>query len=322
MDGWSLMVHGGAGAIPGPLEAPHRRGCAEAVEEASAAMSQGATALDAVCVAVAALERNPLFNAGVGAALDEDGMPAHDAAAMRGHDLAYGAVGAVVGIQSPIALAKAVLLDGRHCLLVGEGAVRFARRVGHPCVDPVGFETEQSRDAWRRRRAKILAEGWDDARAPWNPGEGLTPNGNTVGAVARTSDGRTAAATSTGGLMMRYAGRVGDTPIAGAGTYARDDWGALSATGHGETMMRTVFAYAALQALDGGANAEPAPILKAALDEATARAGGRGGAIAVRADGRLVHARNTRGMGVAWRYAGQGIQTGFQDEDRVRGRPL
>ncbi|MEM7678033.1 MAG: isoaspartyl peptidase/L-asparaginase [Myxococcota bacterium] len=319
MNGWSVIVHGGAGAIPGPFEADHRKGCSTAVAAAVSVLQSGGTAVDAACAAVVTFERDPLFNAGVGAALDEDGLPAHDAAVMRGHDQAYGGVAAVVGVQSPIELARAVMEDGRHCLLAGPGAVRFARRVGHPVVDPSMFETDRSRTAWKVKRAKIIADGWDDDRAPWNPGEGTAldsdqqPVGNTVGAVVRTADGRTAAATSTGGLLMRYAGRIGDTPIAGAGTYARDDVGALSATGHGETMMRTVFAYVALQAMHG--SEVPHRRLRSALDNATKVGGGRGGAIAILADGRCVHARTTRAMGTAWQYEGGAIQTAFLPEE-------
>ena len=115
--------------------------------------------------------------------------------------------------------------------------------------------------------------------------------------------------------MMRYAGRVGDTPIAGAGTYARDDVGALSATGHGETMMRTVFAYAALAEM--AAAERPYTALRAALDRATAVAGGRGGAIAILGNGRIVHARNTRAMGTAWQREGGPVQTAFLPEDET-----
>ena len=287
---------------------------------AVAVLKEGASALDAACAAVRSLEENPRFNAGTGAALDEDGLAAHDAAVMQGHDLSYGAVGAVIGVSSPIELAKAVLQDGRHCLLVGEGAVRFARRSGVALVDPAAFETEHSRAAWKARKAHIDVHGWDDSRKPWNPGEVASesdslPSGNTVGAVVRTADGRTAAATSTGGLLMRYAGRVGDSPIAGAGTYARDDLGALSATGHGETMMRTVFAYDALLALRG--TESPGARLRACLARATEVGGGRGGAIAILPTGEVVHARNTRGMGTAWQRQGDPIRTAFlpSDED-------
>jgi beta-aspartyl-peptidase (threonine type) len=144
------------------------------------------------------------------------------------------------------------------------------------------------------------------AHDPVDPG-----HGNTVGAVARDAQGGLAAATSTGGLLMRLPGRVGDTPIPGAGTYARDDLGALSATGHGETMMRTVFAYQALLDLAEAGPAEAEQVLSRALGAAEGRTGGTGGAIAVLPDGTLAFARTTPHMGVAGRRAGAATFTAF-----------
>lgn len=274
---WSIIVHGGAGAIDAALSEVHQAGCRRAAEAGRAILAAGGSAVDAVVAAVRVLEDDPVFNAGVGGALDADGVVMTDAAIMRGSDLGYGAVGAVTGIRRPIELARAVMEDGKHALLVGPGALAFARARGIERCDPRALETDPSRAKW------------------W-----ATQVGDTVGAVARDARGELAAGTSTGGLLGKYAGRVGDSPIAGAGTYARSDWGGISATGHGETMMRTVFAFAALTALrDRGARPGSA-ILDAQLEEARIRVGGRGGAIAVLADGTPVWARNTAHMGVAW----------------------
>ncbi|MCB9646678.1 MAG: isoaspartyl peptidase/L-asparaginase [Deltaproteobacteria bacterium] len=306
---WSIIVHGGAGAIPGPLEAQHRAGCARAVEVGAALLARGASALDAAQAAVRVLEDDPTFNAGVGATLDARGLPLTDAAVMRGEDLAYGAVGQVLGVRNPIDLARAVLEDGRHCLLVGPNAVEFARDAGVALCDPARHLTEATIRAYTARREEEARSGRRAATADWDPQEGLgVDRGNTVGAVARDAAGGLAAATSTGGLLMRYPGRVGDSPVAGAGTYADAELGALSATGHGETMLRTVFALRALQAAQA---ADPTEALLAALDDARARVGGKGGAILVLPDGRLAHARNTRGMGVAGQREGEALFTAF-----------
>lgn len=308
--GWSIIVHGGAGNVSSTLEASHRAGCERAVAAGAALLAAGAPALEAACAAVQVLEADPHFNAGTGGALDEDGLPALDAAVMRGSDLGYGAVAAVVGVASPITLARKILEDGRHCLLVGPAALRFARRAGVGLIDPQRQITEKSRREWQARKAEVERQGPGPATAEWTPldrdGES---RGNTVGAAVRDQYGSVAAATSTGGLLFRYGGRVGDSPIAGAGTYARDDLGAASATGHGETMLRTVFTYQTLLSLRGVG--DPVPVLEAELAEAKRRAGGTGGVIVALPDGRVAHARNTPAMACAWAVGGAGAGSAF-----------
>lgn len=297
---WSIIVHGGAGAIDASLEETHRAGCLAAVEVARPILESGSSALDACCEAVRVLEDDPAFNAGVGSTLDATGAPATDAAVMRGSDLGYGAVACVVGVRHPIDLARAVLEDGRHCLLAGPPAVDFARKKGIALCDPAVMITERTRAVWEKRKREGVEVGED-----WKPG-------GTVGAVAVDSRGEVAAATSTGGTLLRLPGRIGDSPIAGAGTYARHDLGALSATGHGETMQKTVFAYAALLSLaEAGQSADLADVLLRELDAAAAAAGGRGGAIAVLPDGRVAFARNTDHMGVAWQRSGASPGSAF-----------
>ena len=313
---WSICVHGGAGKIPDSLETAHRAGCGRAVEAGAAVLEDGGGALEAVCAAVRVLEADPLYNAGRGAALDARGQPALDAAVMRGSDLAYGAVGAVLGVEHPVDAARAVLEDGRHCLLVGSSAVDFARRRGLSIVSPDAHLTPGAEAAWRKRHADLQRGAVAPSEAEWDPEEGLVAatdpgNGNTVGAVARDARGELAAATSTGGLLMRTPGRVGDSPIAGAGTYADVGLGAASATGHGETMMRTVFTHQLLRELTEVPGTQAAERTQAVLDVARNRVGGTGGVIVVRPDGDIVYARNTPHMGVAWKRAGQEVQTDF-----------
>ena len=287
---YSLIVHGGAGAIDPRVSTAHQQGCREAVVAGEAILAEGGSALDAACAAVRVLEDNPVFNAGIGGTLDENGHITHDASVMRSDDLAYGAVAAVGGVRNPIDLAHAVLEDGTHSILSGPGAVAFARRVGIELCDPHRHETDPSRSRWWYTEAESVGE--------------------TVGAVARDREGSVVAATSTGGLLRKYAGRVGDTPIAGAGTYARDDLGGCSTTGHGESILKTVLAYQALLACCGQGEALE-PILSAELDTMRRRVGGRGGLIVVRPDGQVAWARNTPHMGVAWVRQGQPVRSDF-----------
>ncbi len=306
---WSIIVHGGAGHISNALAQRHEQGCGAAVAVGAAILEAGGTAMDAVCRTVRALENDDAFNAGRGSALDEDGLPTLDAALCRGSDLAYGAVAAVLGVVHPIDLARAVLEDGRHCLLAGPAALRFARTQGVELAHPAVHETERALKEWARRRA----EGRGDMTADWKPTtEGPAQGGGTVGAVALDEYGELVAGTSTGGLHMKTAGRVGDSPIAGQGTYADAQLGAMSATGHGETMMRTVFTFRALMAMNG--RQDLAASLQESLQSATSVVGGKGGAIAVLPDGRIVHQRNTRGMGVAYQRKGEPLRTAFEND--------
>jgi beta-aspartyl-peptidase (threonine type) len=314
---WSIVVHGGAGAINRSVEAAHRGGCTRAVEAGAAILASGGTSVDAVCAAARVLEDDPTFNAGRGGALDDRGLVALDAAVMRGSDLACGAVGAVVGVLRAVDLARCVMEDGHHVLLAGPGALAFARKKGIPIVDPMTLVTKHARNEWRRRKDEA-ASGRASAIADWTPvaegdsdDDGETPLVGTIGAVAKDRAGVIAAATSTGGLTLRYPGRVGDTPIAGAGTYADDRLGGVSCTGHGETMMRTVLGYAVLRDLSGVPASRATEVLVRALDDATARVGGKGGMIVLLPDGTPVHAHNTAHMGCAWLRASGVVETDF-----------
>lgn len=300
-----ILVHGGAGRIPPERRAAAQRGCRAAAEVGFELLAAGASALDAAQAAVRVLENDPTFNAGTGANLDEDALPFHDASIMRGSDLALGGVGAVLGVRHPIDLARAVLEDGRHCLLVGPGALRFARQQGVPLTSPTRARTEGSWAKWRRARASGRLDA-PDAVAPGSEATG-PESGQTVGAVVRDRRGSLAAATSTGGLTHRRSGRVGDSPLAGAGTYADDELGAISGTGDGEWMMRTVLAVRAAAAMRAHPRAPPSAVLRQALVDATRRCPGyQGGLIGLGPSGPPAWARTSPNMSVAWRAEGAG----------------
>jgi len=279
---YALLVHGGAGIIAGEdHRMAHRLGVQGGRDAGEAVLQAGGTALDAVHAAVRRLEAARGFNAGPGSQLDSEGYPAMDAAIMEGADLRAGAVAAVCGLAAPIDAARAVLEAGRHVLLVGAGAVDFARGAGLAPTDPLHHVTARARARW----------------------QGAAPEGSrgTVGAVARDAAGHVAAATSTGGTVRRAVGRIGDSPILGAGTYADDPLGAISATGDGEAFLRTAFALRALEAARAGAGGRPLrEVLMEALHEVFRRTGGEGGAIAVAPDGRLAWAQTAPDMTVAW----------------------
>ena len=277
---WALLVHGGAGYLAPERVPAHVEGCRAAAEAGAAVLRAGGTALDAVEHAVCVLESDPLFNAGTGACLNSDGTLELDAAIMDGAALRAGAVCALPPFEHPIAIARAALEDGRHVLYAAEGAARFAVERGFVRAPPGAMIT----DTARAQSAAARAAG----DSLW-----LSPGG-TVGAVARDASGTVAAATSTGGLVNKRPGRVGDSPILGAGTHADNDAGACSATGHGEAAMRLGLARAATEALRGRAHPEDAARL--AIGTLGARMASNGGLILVDRAGRLGWARNTRTM--------------------------
>ena len=292
-----IVVHGGAG-VPAPqaLEPAQRAAALAGLRAALSAghhvLAVGGRALDAVEAAVRVLEDDPAFNAGVGAVLNRDGDAELDAAIMDGATGLAGAVAAVRRIRNPVSLARSVMSASPHAMLAGEGAERFARECGIEWVDPGIFATDRRREALRRvLAAQAGMPGMAGAAA--RPTDAADRHG-TVGAVAFDSAGHVAAATSTGGTTGKLPGRVGDSPVIGAGTYAADSACAVSATGHGESFLRVVFAHrvASLVTLAGRTLDES---LAQALAEVAA-IGGDGGAIAVDARGATAIAFNSAGM--------------------------
>ena len=282
--GAGVLVHGGAGDVPVDRRPAHAAGCLEAARAGYAVIAQGGTALDAVQAAARVLEDLPQFNAGTGGALNERGELYHDAAIMNGADLASGAVASVPSFKNPIDVARAVLDDGRHVLVVAEGAALAAKRAGiEPVGDPSSLITEKARLAL----GKPAGSGWA---------------GGTIGAVARDKAGHVAAATSTGGTVGKLVGRVGDSPIIGAGTLADDTSCALSATGDGEGILKIGLARAIAFSIEAGESAEAAA--KRWLEKMEARTEATGGVIIYEPNGRATWARCTETM--SWAYAAEG----------------
>jgi beta-aspartyl-peptidase (threonine type) len=280
---WSILVHGGAGNVPAASERAHVAGCERAAAAGAKILAAGGSALDAVQRAVEVLESDPLFNAGSGACLDAEGHLALDASIMDGNGLRAGGVCALPAFEHPIAIARRVMEDTVHVLLAAEGAERFAVSCGFERADERSMITDASRRKLSEARLKKATESWA---------------GGTVGAVARDESGHVAAATSTGGMVNKLPGRVGDSPLIGSGTYADDDAGACSTTGHGEAMIRIC---AAKTAVDNLRDASPEASARATMAHMHARTAQTGGVILIGSDGSAGLARTTRTM--TWAHA-------------------
>jgi beta-aspartyl-peptidase (threonine type) len=300
----AIIVHGGAGRVAPERHEAALAGCRAAVAAGLAILAAGGSALDAAQAAVRVLEDDPEFNAGVGAVLTRDGTVELDAALMDGASLRIGAVAAVPDLRQPIDLARAVLDDGEHALLCGDGAWRFARERGLSPCRPELLITERSRlrllAERERRYLSAKTSGTSDSKADVKPDArpdaDVGPHG-TVGACAVDAAGHVAAATSTGGINGKRPGRIGDTPLAGCGTYADDRGGAASATGDGEAIIRVTLTRQTVDRLAAGA-----PIASACSDsvaDLVARTAGSAGVIACDRHGRLGAAHASETMSIA-----------------------
>ena len=290
---FGLAIHGGAGTLrrremSGPRAAQYHAGLRRALEAGRDVLFAGGSALDAVAAAVVALEDEPLFNAGRGAVFTAAGTQEMDAAVMEGRERRAGAVAGIFGPKNPVLAARAVMEHSPHVLLIGEGALGFCREHGQQFAGPDYFFTESRWRALQRtldleRRGIPEDEAADEARRH-----------GTVGAVARDRHGNLAAATSTGGMTGKLPGRVGDSPVIGAGTYADNETCAVSATGHGEFFIR----YAIAHEIAARMRHAGQPLGQAArevIDE-LGRVGGSGGLVAVGRDGELALPFNCAGM--------------------------
>jgi len=285
---YAIAIHGGAGAVPRATLSPereqrYRTGLEAALDGGYAVLERGGSSLDAVCAAVRILEDDPSFNAGRGAALTREGAAELDAAIMEGRQQRAGAVASVRHVRNPVDLARRVMEKSRHVLLVGAGAEEFALEEGIALVPNHYFRTaERQRQLESEQRGERVSD-----LVP--PGQG------TVGAVARDREGNLAAATSTGGMTNKRPGRVGDSPIIGAGTYAKNRVCAVSATGHGEYFIRAVAAHHVCAAVEyRGLTLELA--IAELLHDILPRLGGDGGLIGVDRDGHIVMDFSTEGM--------------------------
>ncbi|MBN2305625.1 MAG: isoaspartyl peptidase/L-asparaginase [Anaerolineae bacterium] len=292
-----LIVHGGAWKIAEDTHEAHIHGTRLACEAGWAMLSKGGTALDAVEKAVSIMEDNPTFDAGVGSVLNRAGEIEMDAIIMDGARLELGAVAAVRGITNPVRLARLILRDTDHSLLVGDGARRFAEIKGMRLCAEAELTVQREIDRFRQLQQTpnyTLADGF----AP-------SPQG-TVGAVAIDEQGHIAAATSTGGASYKLPGRVGDSPLVGSGAYADDQTGGASATGHGESIMKIVLSKLATDAIGHGFSAQEAA--DCAIRTLYERTGGYGGLIMVDHRGETAFAYNTPHMAVAWVDADYKVQ--------------
>ncbi|VVE52129.1 isoaspartyl peptidase/L-asparaginase family protein [Pandoraea anhela] len=293
-----IAIHGGAGTIsrdtpPEEVKAYHEA-LADVLRAGQAVLAAGGSALDAVTEAVRHLEDCPRFNAGRGAVFTHGGTHELDAAIMNGATLDAGAIACVHRLRNPILAARSVLERSPHVLLVGEGAEAFAAANGAELVDPEYFFTEARYAQWQRALASASVSLDHDMPLRQAPIDPDTKFG-TVGAVACDIHGHVAAATSTGGMTNKAVGRVGDSPLIGAGCYANDATAAVSATGTGEAFIRAVACYevGALMAYAGLSLADAA---ERVIRERLPRVNGRGGLIAVDAQGHVALPFNTEGM--------------------------
>lgn len=291
----ALVVHGGAGVIrrnmTSEIEAEVRAALKEAVERGYAELKNGKPALDAVTAAIQQLEDNPNFNAGKGAVFNHDGVNELDASIMDGSTLRAGAIAGVHTIRNPIMLARAVMEKSDHVMLTGAGAEAFAKTVGIATEKPAYFRSDRRWDelqkALEQEKAGITDADPDSVK-----------HFGTVGAVALDSNGHIAAGTSTGGMTNKRYGRVGDSPLIGAGTYANAHCG-VSATGWGEFYIRTVAAHSICSRVDW-LKESLAKAAETVINSDITKLGGNGGAIALDALGNIAMPFNTDGMFRAW----------------------
>lgn len=298
MSNWTLMVHGGAGQMrradfPTDQAVGARAGLGAALDAGAAVLGGGGGALDAVEAAVRVLEDDPHFNAGRGAVLSYDGCVCLDAAIMDGRARGAGAVAGVSGTRNPVSLARRVMTATPHVLLSGSGADQFAREQGLEQAGEAWFATPERRRQLEELRARV--DGWFDAEMKYG----------TVGAVACDAQGHIAAATSTGGVTGKRWGRIGDTPLIGAGTYADDRACAVSATGSGEYFIRAnVAAEIAARVRLAGESIEAAT---SAVLADVAALGGAGGVIVAASD-----------SGAHWHFTTPGMFRGRADASGAR----
>ena len=295
---WALVVHGGAGYFDSESytdeeEAAYRDRLTAALDAGEAVLAAGGSSTDAVVAAIQVLENSPLFNAGKGAVFTAEGINEMDASIMRGSDLNCGAVTGIQQVKNPITAARAVMEHSEHVFFSGGGATLFAQDQGLTMVDSSYFWSEKSWYRYMRIKANedsLAAAGqafhlhrWPDAKF------------GTVGCVALDKEGNLAAGTSTGGMTFKRNGRIGDSPVIAAGTYADNNSAAISCTGHGEFFIRTAVAHDICARVEhGGASLEEAA--RAVVMDKLVRMEGEGGIIGLDHHGNVAMTFNSAGM--------------------------
>jgi beta-aspartyl-peptidase (threonine type) len=285
MTRYGIVIHGGCGEWEASATAAALAGVRRAAQIGQRILAGGGSALDAVCAAAVVLEDDPLFNAGTGSTLNIDGEAEMDASIMVGHGLRCGGVAAIRRVRNPILVARKVMETTPHCLLAGAGALAFARATGFADYDPVTAERRRGHDR-ARNAAGMSAAG-------------------TIGAIALDRDGGFAAATSTGGTTLKIPGRIGDSPIPGAGNYATDR-AAASATGHGELMLRTLATKTVCDLIGGAKTAGVAAQL--VVSGLPMESGQSAGIIAIDSGARVGVAMRGGVMPHAWYVEGKSVR--------------
>jgi len=294
---YSIMVHGGAGALDNVRDEKtavrYLESIRHTLEHGREIMKLGGSALQAVEACASLLEDDPVFNAGCGSVLNENGQVEMDAAIMDGRDLSAGAVAVVTNIANPVQLARLVMAKSEHVMLIGDGAMRFADQCGLERAPEHYFFTADRIAQFKQAhlKHKIMLDHDDVIEEDQKYG--------TIGAIARDAQGNLAAATSTGGIVNKQLGRVGDSPIIGAGVFADNTTCAVSATGYGEDFMRTMLAktisdYIEMQGLDA------VQATRAGIDYLKRKVNGRGGVIVIDKDGQCASGFTTRKMIHGW----------------------
>jgi beta-aspartyl-peptidase (threonine type) len=282
----ALIVHGGAWDIPANLRKTCKDGVTRALERGWRVLENGGSSLDACEQAIVELEDEPVFDAGLGSHLNRDGTVQLDAILMNGANLKSGAVVAVERIRNPIRVARLILEQSEHMLIAGYGAEQFALEHGMALCSPAELITDHEADLWRSLSGKVVNMG-------------------TVGAVALDSSGNLASGTSTGGTMYKYPGRVGDSALVGCGCYADNLSSAVSATGHGESIMKVVLAKTANDFVAAEKSAQTAA--GDAIQLMTRRTSGKGGLILLDRQGRPGVAFTTQDLAYAYRTTCPGV---------------
>lgn len=307
---YAIVIHGGAGSIlrenlSAEMEAAYREKLTEALKAGEAVLKNGGTSVDAVVETIKIMEDSPLFNAGKGSVFTHDVKNEMDASIMNGKDMAAGAVAGVVTIKNPIEAARAVMQHSKHVMLSGAGAVAFAKEQGMEIVDASYFYTEQRLLQLKKAKEK------ENVVLDHDGGQGISDPAHseiefdvtlktddkfgTVGCVALDQHGNVAAGTSTGGMTNKRFGRIGDSPIIGAGTYADNRTCAVSSTGHGEYFIRLAVAKEiSAQMEHGGKSLQEAA--ENVIHKKLEGIGGTGGIIAIDANGNIAMPFNTSGM--------------------------